>query len=65
MIRYVTKNDEGQLLSMMELVKDDFAGYKEKEFQSKRQIKPNYKKRTNSAIIKAKKVAGDDEDVNR
>ena len=32
MIRYVTKNDEGQILSMMELVKDDFAGYKEKEF---------------------------------
>ena len=31
-IRYVTKNDEGQILSMMELVKDDFAGYKEKEF---------------------------------
>ena len=23
---------EGQILSMMELVKDDFAGYKEKEF---------------------------------
>lgn len=32
MIRYVTKNDEGQILSMMELVKDDFAGYKENEF---------------------------------
>ena len=32
MIRYVTKNDESQILSMMELVKDDFAGYKEKEF---------------------------------
>lgn len=32
MIRYVTKNDEGQILSLMELVKDDFAGYKEKEF---------------------------------
>lgn len=32
MIRYVTKKDEGQILSMMELVKDDFAGYKEKEF---------------------------------
>lgn len=32
MIRYVTKNDEIQILSMMELVKDDFAGYKEKEF---------------------------------
>ena len=32
MIRYVTKSDEGQILSMMELVKDDFAGYKEKEF---------------------------------
>ena len=32
MIRYVTKDDESQILSMMELVKDDFAGYKEKEF---------------------------------
>lgn len=32
MIRYVTKNDENQILSMMELVKDDFAGYKESEF---------------------------------
>ncbi|WP_252198043.1 hypothetical protein [Clostridium sp. MCC353] len=32
MIRYVTKNDEGQILSLMELVKDDFAGYKEKNF---------------------------------
>ena len=32
MIRYVTKNDEGQILSLMELVKDDFAGYKEKKF---------------------------------
>ncbi len=32
MIRYVTKNDEGQILSMMELVKNDFAGYKENEF---------------------------------
>ena len=32
MMRYVTKNDEGQILSLMELVKDDFAGYKEKEF---------------------------------
>lgn len=32
MIRYVTKNDEGQILSLMELVKDDFVGYKEKEF---------------------------------
>ena len=31
-MRYVTKNDEGQILSLMELVKDDFAGYKEKEF---------------------------------
>lgn len=32
MIWYVTKDDESQILSMMELVKDDFAGYKEKEF---------------------------------
>lgn len=32
MIRYVTKDDESQILSMMELVKDDFAGYNEKEF---------------------------------
>ena len=32
MIRYVTKSDERQIVSMMELVKDDFAGYKEKEF---------------------------------
>ena len=32
MIRYVVKNDENQILAMMELVKDDFAGYKEKEF---------------------------------
>ena len=32
MIRYVTKDDDSQILSMMELVKDDFAGYKEKEF---------------------------------
>lgn len=32
MIRYITKSDENQILSMMELVKDDFAGYKEKEF---------------------------------
>ena len=32
MTRYVTKNDISQILSMMELVKDDFAGYKEKEF---------------------------------
>ena len=31
MIRYVTKNDDGQLLSMMELVKDAFDGYKENE----------------------------------
>lgn len=34
MIRYETKNDEGQILSLMELVKDDFAGYKEKFFRS-------------------------------
>lgn len=32
MIRYAVKSDESQILSMMELVKDDFAGYKEKEF---------------------------------
>ena len=32
MIRYVTKDDESQILSMIELVKDDFAGYNEKEF---------------------------------
>ena len=32
MIMYVTKDDESQILSMMELVKDDFAGYNEKEF---------------------------------
>lgn len=32
MIRYVTKNDEDPILSLMELVKDDFAGYKEEEF---------------------------------
>lgn len=32
MIRYVIKSDIHQILSMMELVKDDFAGYKEKEF---------------------------------
>ena len=32
MIRYVTKGDEDQILSMMELVKDDFAGYKKDEF---------------------------------
>lgn len=32
MIRYVTKDDINQILSMMELVKEDFAGYKEKEF---------------------------------
>ena len=34
MIRYVTKKDEGQILSMMELVKDDFAGYKKGIFRS-------------------------------
>lgn len=32
MIRYVIKDDASQILSMMELVKDDFAGYKEKKF---------------------------------
>lgn len=32
MIRYVTTSDESQILSMMERVKDDFAGYKEKEY---------------------------------
>lgn len=32
MIRYAVKGDEDQILEMMELVKDDFAGYKEAEF---------------------------------
>ena len=32
MIRYVTNNDKGKILSMMELVKDDFAGHEEKGF---------------------------------
>ena len=32
MIRYVTSEDEKQILSLMEMVKQDFAGYKEKEF---------------------------------
>lgn len=32
MIRYVIKSDINQILSIMEMVKDDFAGYKEKEF---------------------------------
>ena len=32
MLRYITRNDECQILSMMELVKDDFAGYREQEF---------------------------------
>ncbi|MDC7288228.1 GNAT family N-acetyltransferase [Blautia schinkii] len=32
MIRLVTQEDEKQILEMMELVKDDFAGYKENEF---------------------------------
>lgn len=32
MIRYVEKEDINQILSMMESVKDDFAGYKETEF---------------------------------
>ncbi len=32
MIRFVEKEDIGQVLSMMEEVKEDFAGYKEEEF---------------------------------
>lgn len=32
MVRYVENKDENEILSMMERVKDDFAGYKEKEF---------------------------------
>lgn len=32
MIRYVVKSDINQILSLMDMVKDDFAGYKEKEF---------------------------------
>ena len=32
MIRFVEKEDIGQVLSMMEEVKADFAGYKESEF---------------------------------
>lgn len=32
MIRYVIKSDINQILAIMEMVKDDFAGYKEKEF---------------------------------
>lgn len=32
MIRYVVKEDIKQVLSLMELVKEDFAGYNEKEF---------------------------------
>lgn len=32
MIRYVTGDDIEDVLAMMELVKDDFAGYMEKEF---------------------------------
>lgn len=32
MIRFVEKEDIGQVLSMMEEVKEDFAGYKEDEF---------------------------------
>lgn len=32
MIRNVTPEDQEQILTMMELVKDDFAGYQEKEF---------------------------------
>lgn len=32
MIRYVEREDINQILSMMESVKDDFAGYKETEF---------------------------------
>lgn len=32
MIRQVVPTDVKQILSMMELVKDDYAGYKEKEF---------------------------------
>lgn len=32
MIRYVLREDREKILSMMELVKDDFAGYKEEDF---------------------------------
>lgn len=32
MIRYVVKSDINQILSLMDMVKDDFVGYKEKEF---------------------------------
>lgn len=32
MIRPVTSGDQEQILSLMKVVKDDFAGYKEKEF---------------------------------
>ena len=32
MVRYVLQEDKEMILSMMELVKDDFAGYKEEDF---------------------------------
>lgn len=32
MIRYVINSDINQILSMLDMVKDDFAGYKENEF---------------------------------
>ena len=32
MTRYVAKEDIPQALAMMEIVKEDFAGYKENEF---------------------------------